>query len=373
MAANVSTRVISRHTQAIRMRFDVRANNLNAWCRLPGNPFAAGLTLMPNAPQQAPVAVSFGPLLFPDEIDTLTCLLYTQAAREHPNRVSAVAEILSGEEILDRAEATLGWQGDAVLSLNLKPTAGGHSQLRLGVDLETDTGDDVFPGVSLCYLLAYANNPLAELCNAVGSDKGTEHGIGAGVPHCYALEYFNLFSAFREDSFSLLEIGLQNSGAKRTAPDDVPSLRVWHDFFPSARCFGYDIIDFSRFAGDRMVTFQGDQGSRRDLGRFLETHDWPLFRVVIDDGSHASSDQQVSLGTLFPRVQQGGLYIIEDLNWQPYPESQTTLETLRAYLEGGRISSPHLSEGEARYLQDHIESVQILRPNDAELAVLRKR
>ncbi len=355
------------------MRFDVRANNLNAWCRLPGNPFAAGLTLMPNAPQQAPVAVSFGPLLFPDEIDTLTCLLYTQAAREHPNRVSAVAEILSGEEILDRAEATLGWQGDAVLSLNLKPTAGGHSQLRLGVDLETDTGDDVFPGVSLRYLLAYANNPLAELCNAVGSDKGTEHGIGAGVPHCYALEYFNLFSAFREDSFSLLEIGLQNSGAKRTAPDDVPSLRVWHDFFPSARCFGYDIIDFSRFAGDRMVTFQGDQGSRRDLGRFLETHDWPLFRVVIDDGSHASSDQQVSLGTLFPRVQQGGLYIIEDLNWQPYPESQTTLETLRAYLEGGRISSPHLSEGEARYLQDHIESVQILRPNDAELAVLRKR
>lgn len=300
-------------------------------------------------------------------------MLFTRAAREHPNRASAVAEVVSNEESLGLAETTLGWRGQEVLSLKLRSGTGGRSDLRLAVRLESDTGDEVFPAVALGYLLAYADNPLAQLCNAAGSDKGTEHGVGAGVPHCYALEYFDLFSPFRKDSFSLLEIGLQESSADRVRPDDAPSLRVWRDFFPSARCFGYDIVDFSHVAGERMVTFQGDQGSRPDLGRFLETHDWPSFRVVIDDGSHASSDQQVSLAILFPSVEEGGFYIIEDLNWQPYPESPTTLEVLREYLERGNIASPHLSEGEARYLRDHIESVHILRPNDAELAVLRKR
>lgn len=78
--------------------------------------------------------------------------------------MSTVAEILSGEESLERVEATLGWQGHAALSLRFQPTAGIQSELRLGVNLETETDDDVFPAVSLRYLLAYANNPLAELC-----------------------------------------------------------------------------------------------------------------------------------------------------------------------------------------------------------------
>ena len=39
--------------------------------------------------------------------------------------------------------------------------------------------------------------------------------------------------------------------------------------------------------------------------------------VIIDDGSHASFDQQVTLRELFPLLADGGWYFIEDLDWQP--------------------------------------------------------
>ena len=41
------------------------------------------------------------------------------------------------------------------------------------------------------------------------------------------------------------------------------------------------------------------------------------FDVIVDDGSHASFHQQLTLTTLLPAVKPGGLFIIEDLQWQP--------------------------------------------------------
>jgi hypothetical protein len=373
VAGDPSSRAVSRHSNAAHQRFDVRASNLNAWCRLPGNPFSPGLALMPNGPAAAPVSASFGPLSLPEHVDTVTCLLSSRAARRHANRIRTIIQIVSGAEVLGEAEADLGWQDAGAISVGLSSPLSGTAELKLSVTLEADPSDNVFPSLILSYTLAYAGNPLVSLFNASGSDKGTEHGFGGGVPHCYALEYFRLFSPFREDSFSLLEIGLQNASKEGGTPDDIPSLRVWRDFFPRALCFGYDTNDFSAFDSERIATFQGDQASRSDLNRFLERSNRPAFRLILDDGSHASSHQQISLSTLFSSLEPGGLYLIEDLNWQPYPESPTTLEVLLNYLSEGKIVSPHILESDARRLERDIESVSILRPNDADFAVLRKR
>ena len=48
------------------------------------------------------------------------------------------------------------------------------------------------------------------------------------------------------------------------------------------------------------------------------------FDVIVDDGSHASYHQQLTMLKLFALVKSGGLYIIEDLNWQP-PEYEAKL------------------------------------------------
>lgn len=44
--------------------------------------------------------------------------------------------------------------------------------------------------------------------------------------------------------------------------------------------------------------------------------------VIIDDGSHASADQQMTLAELFPLLADGGWYFIEDLDWQPPGEDR---------------------------------------------------
>ena len=47
--------------------------------------------------------------------------------------------------------------------------------------------------------------------------------------------------------------------------------------------------------------------------------------VIIDDGSHASFDEQVTLREFFPLLADGGWYFIEDLDWQPPGEDASTI------------------------------------------------
>src|SRR5439155_20544892 len=106
----------------------------------------------------------------------------------------------------------------------------------------------------------------------------------------------------------------------------------------------YGIDDFGFMTGARTVAVRGDQGARDALSRFVERDGEPGFRIVVDDGSHASSHQQISLAALFPHVEPAGLYVIEDLNWQPYEEPPNTLDVLTRFVESGTIESRFITD-----------------------------
>jgi hypothetical protein len=366
---------LSRHSYGNTLHFDIQANNLNAWSRVPGNPFADGLILQPNHPGGEPLSVTFGPFDLPQRIDTFTCLLACAGGSGHGHVVRATLEVLdSSQTVLGAATARLrtGDEVAATARYNGQNMRGGS--LRFRTIFERFIEGAPSPRVLFPYLLGYERNSLVEAFNAAGSDKGTErHSPLGGVPHGYALDYHGLFTPLREDKFALLEIGLQDTMGTIDRLGDAPSLRVWREFFPRATLYGYDIEDFGFFKQERTVTFQGDQGSRTDLGRFLRAHHMPRFRLVIDDGSHASSHQQISLAILFDQVEPGGLYVIEDLHWQPFEESPTTLEVLQGFLKRRQIASPFLSDAETRRLEATILSVEIRKPNDAEFAVIQKK
>ena len=365
--------MVSRHTGAQRLRCDLRAWNLNSWCRVPGNPFAAPVVVMPNHPSVDRVTLEFGPMQLPAGVDVVGYLLSSSDAppHGHVHEVGLTIGDRAGQE-LGAAKVLLRRGESAHRSVQLSAAAEEGVRLGMSVAFSHFEGGTDFGNVSLRYLLAHQGNELIDLFNAAGSDKGTVAAVGGGVPHCYAVDYYELFREFRHERFRMLEIGLQADATSRK-PTDAPSLRVWREFFPRAQIYGFDIEDFSFIEQDRTTTVKGDQGSTNDLQGFIDAHGREGFGLILDDGSHASSDQQVSLAALFDSVAPGGLYVIEDLHWQPRPESPTTLEVLRKFSETGRIESPFIGEEAARRLEAAIDRVEIHKPNDSEFAAIYKR
>jgi hypothetical protein len=365
--------IASRSTTRGGSSHAIRGFNLNPWCRIPGSPFVPGLFLPPSVVPGEETAVTFGPFDVHRDVDTFSFLFGTQERQAHGNRVRVSLGLLDDGEVLAESAFSLPCAGREALTLTVTPGERRKLYLHIAVSYAELNDPSIPCGVTLPHLVGYRANPLVRLFNSVGSDKGTEFHCGGGAPHCYAIQYFELLQDLRESAFDLLEIGLDNESARTGRPTDAPSLRAWRQFFPAATLFGIDINDFSAFQQERTIVHRADQSSRDDLEGFLALYGERGFRVIIDDGSHASSHQQISLATLFPALEPGGLYFIEDLFWQPFEESPTTLQALREFVETGRFDSPFVSPAEASYLEANIESVRIFKPNDSEFAVLRKR
>jgi tetratricopeptide (TPR) repeat protein len=176
-------------------------------------------------------------------------------------------------------------------------------------------------------------NSLTSLANYYKSDKGNL----VLNSHHYTRIYEQELSVFKDQSIVMLEIGLlhsnyQNRGLKRQIT--VPSLKMWSKYFPGALVVGFDRENFSFVREDNIRIYQGDQGNRNDLKRLVR--DFPNgFDIIIDDGSHASHHQQISLAALFKHLKPGGVYVIEDLHSQPdnlelpaHPKTKDFLKTI---------------------------------------------
>jgi hypothetical protein len=129
----------------------------------------------------------------------------------------------------------------------------------------------------------------------------------------YLSIYDRYLSRFRGQPVRLLEIGVLDGG----------SLRLWRQYFGSkATIFGIDIDQ--RCAAFNGVNGQVRIGSQADP-QFLQkvVAEMGGVDIVIDDGSHVASHQRVSFETLFPLLNEEGVYICEDLHtayWRGFHE-----------------------------------------------------
>lgn len=129
----------------------------------------------------------------------------------------------------------------------------------------------------------------------------------------YTQHYEQLLSEVRNDFTKVLEIGVETGR----------SHRLWLEYFPNAKIYGYDIFEYGydelqRLQKDnpfldRSVMFKGDQSNVEDLNRFKSEHG-NNFNMIIDDGGHTMEQMQTSLNHLWDSVKPGGIYVIEDLH-----------------------------------------------------------
>lgn len=205
---------------------------------------------------------------------------------------------------------------------------------------------------------------LSAIANKYESDKGTiAPSFGHHGPRLhFTTVYSDYFKSLRNEKLVFLEIGVGGG----------PSLKMWYEYFPNAEIHAIDILDQTKHDNDRTKTYVCDQSDRDQLNHIMRQVG--LADIIIDDGSHVVSHQQISLGCLFPHLKKGGQYWIEDLHtsdrsvWQgkflygndmSINENESTVEVLENYLSNLKMNSPFLTASENQYLTDNISKCTV--------------
>lgn len=89
------------------------------------------------------------------------------------------------------------------------------------------------------------------------------------------------------------------------------SLRTWQEVFPKCKVHGIDIDPRTKSWSPDLSIFLGNQKNANFIDKVLTKIGLP--DIVIDDGGHRRSEQIVSLSYIFPKLSEGAVYIIEDL------------------------------------------------------------
>jgi hypothetical protein len=162
---------------------------------------------------------------------------------------------------------------------------------------------------------AFAGDVAADLRDTYGY-SGDLAAIFAGNTgpivhkwHHYIPLYDRYLAPWRGRPVRFLEIGVSKGG----------SMTLWRKFLgPEAVIFGIDIDpDCAAFDGIAGQVRIGSQDDPAFLTRVVD--EMGGVDVVLDDGSHVMKHVHASIDILWPRLETGGLYLIEDLHTAYWP------------------------------------------------------
>lgn len=121
----------------------------------------------------------------------------------------------------------------------------------------------------------------------------------------YLTEYEEKFTPYIDHNLKLLEIGIQNGG----------SLEIYSKYFPNAqKILGCDINEKCRdlvYEESNIEVIVGDANCSNTFQKITENS---KFDIIIDDGSHTSLDIIKTFCLYFNELNDGGLFVIEDLH-----------------------------------------------------------
>lgn len=197
-------------------------------------------------------------------------------------------------------------------------------------------------------------NDLTRLAIIFGSDKWGNHFY---TPH-----YEHHFKKLKGKKINMLEIGVGGNESKNLGG---ASLKMWKSYFRKANINGIDIHDKSALQERRIKIFQGDQSDEGFLKKV--GNEAGPFDIIIDDGSHFNDHIITSFTTLFPYLNNGGIYVVEDLEtsyWESFGGSSldlnktgTAMNFFKSLTDGINHSKYLIGDYQATYFDKHIISL----------------
>ena len=146
------------------------------------------------------------------------------------------------------------------------------------------------------------------------NDTHYEFGTDKEFNHRYCTAFYDKeFPKYRDKRIRLLEIGVHRGGG----------LAVFHEYFSDADIYGVDPFEFGAAKNclpyPRVRVFTADGYSKE----FADT--LPKFDIIIDDGPHTKESHLKSLQIYLNKLNDGGVFIIEDISEMEWTEEYKAL------------------------------------------------
>lgn len=150
--------------------------------------------------------------------------------------------------------------------------------------------------------MVLAENTLAAIFKKYAEPHKGTGGGDKGTLHHYIPTYSRIFNDLRNEKINVLEIGVWKG----------ESMMMWREYFPNATISGIDIdmrkVPNGKIDGVKLLI--GDATSKKDIARLFKGQ---KFDIIIDDGSHKTQHIIRSLHYLWSYLNDGGLYVVEDI------------------------------------------------------------
>ena len=140
-------------------------------------------------------------------------------------------------------------------------------------------------------------------------DFNLQQDTDKDTTHCYIEQFYeSAFEPYRSKKISILEIGI-SLGA---------SLKLWKEYFKnSIHVIGIDNREYfvyEKYKNIEGVTYYFEDAYNPEIVKKL-----PKFDIIIDDGCHDLDAQLKAIEIYFPLLKKSGIYIVEDIQQQLYP------------------------------------------------------
>ena len=223
---------------------------------------------------------------------------------------------------------------------------------------------------------------LGKLFDFFNSDKGNEFENQYNHPskrtsskikgHGYSIFYQKYFENLKSNTLNILEIGSFHGNASAAL----------FFYFKKSNFFAADIYpDLFRYRSKRIKNFYVNSSEEDSIQKNIIDKFSDNFDIIIEDAGHSLKDQIISLFMLFEKLNSGGLFIVEELDF-PDTRKDMNLEnekpTLREILfkfkkEKILSNSKYIKKNDRDNFLDSIQSIEIYKGNYNEIAILRKK
>ena len=188
--------------------------------------------------------------------------------------------------------------------------------------------------------------------------------------HGYSKFYEKVFLEFKDKKINVLEIGSFYGNASA----------AMFFYFRNANIFGADINpDMFNYTSKRMTSFFVNSSSISSIQKNIIDKNIK-YKIIIEDASHMLKDQIISLFYLFPILESGGYFIVEELD---FPETREDMRTgqefpdlkkiLKDVKEKKDFNSKYINQNLKDYFLNNFETIDVFKGNINEIAIIKKK